>query len=165
MSAVRRAADMRHKQLHEIERPTAMLSCLYANSQRDPKKTKPYTYTDFSFYKPIADGETPQSHYGAAYLELLRSKRLPPWALFCFKPLSASAAADYVPSEPGFVSEDAILLHPERVGDGYRGLLIALESAGDQRRTFTNTKGDEIRLTVPYVDTKVVALENVILTR
>lgn len=164
MSAVRRAADIRHKQLHEAERPTAMLSCLYANSQRDPKKTKPYSYTDFSFYKPIADGETPQSHYGAAYLELMRSKRLPAWALFCFKALSVSAATDYVPTEPGFVAEDAVLLHPEKLGDGYKGLLIALESASDQRRVFRNSKGDEILLTVPYVDTKVVAQENVILT-
>ena len=155
---------MHHQRLHELERPTAMLSSLYANSQRDPKKTKAYSYTDFSFYKPMADGETPQSHYGAAYLELLRTKKLPPWALFCYKALSVSAAADYVPSEPGFVAEDAVLLHPEKVGDGYKGLLIALESASDQSRTFTNANGDKIKLTVPYIDTKVVAQENSILT-
>jgi len=164
VSAVREAADTRYKHLHEIERPTAMLSSIYANSQRDPKKSKGFTYLDFSFYKPLNDGDTPQSHYGAAYLELLRVKKLPSWALFCYKAFSASAATDYTPSEPGFIAEDAILLHPERVGKEYKGLLIALESASDQRRVFIDKDGNEIRLTVPFIGTKVVAEENVILS-
>jgi len=141
-----------------------MLSSLYANSQRDPKKSqKAYTYMDFSFYKPMESIDIPQSHYGSAYAELVRSKRMPSWALFCFKSLMASVDDKYVPSEPGFVAEDAILLHPEKVQGGYKGLLIATESAGDQRRVFVNSNGEQIWLTVPFIQTKVVAEEGVIL--
>ena len=156
---------MEYKSLHSHERPIAMLSSLHANSQRDPKKAqKPYTYLDFSFYKPRNSEDTPQSHYGSAYAELVRTKRLPAWALFCFKSLMSSVDESYVPSEPALIAQDALLLHPEKSGDSYKGLLIALESAGDQRRVFRNSKGDEILLTVPYVDTKVIARENTILT-
>ena len=158
--------DMRHRNLHDMERPVAMLSSLYANSQRDPKKSqKPYNYLDFSFYKPFDTGDTPQGQYGAAYIELVKTKRLPSWALFCYKSLVAGAQDGYVPSEPAFVAEDAILLHPEKVGGGYRGLLIAMETASDKRRVFLSSKGEEIVLSVPFISTKVVAEENVTLTR
>lgn len=163
VSAVARAADMRHKSLHEAERPVAMLSSLYANSKRDQRKTKPVSYLDFSFYKPLDDGQIPQAHYGAAYLELLKAKRLPAWALFCYKDFAASADPSYVPTESGLVAEDAILLHPEAVGRGYQGLLIAQESAGGRYRVFRNAKGDETRLLVPDVDSKVVAREDAFL--
>lgn len=155
---------MEHKKLHAQERPTAMLSSLYANSQRDPKKSqKPYTYMDFSFYKPIDSLDIPQSRYGSAYAELVRAKRLPSWALFCFKSLMASVDESYVPAEAGFIAKDAILLHPERIQGGYRGLLIAQESASDEQRVFTNALGEQITLIVPFIGTKVVAEEGAIL--
>lgn len=155
---------MEHKKLHAQERPTAMLSSLYANSQRDPKKSqKAYTYMDFSFYKPLDSLDIPQSHYGSAYAELVRTKRLPSWALFCFKSLMTSVDEGYVPANAGLIAEDAILLHPEKVQGGYKGLLIAQESASDQRRAFANEGGEEIVLTVPYISTKVVAEEGVVL--
>lgn len=163
LSAVSKAAELRHQALHEAERPVALLSSLYANSKRDPRKSKPSSYLDFSFYKPLISGEVPQSHYGSAYLLLLKQKRLPGWALFCYKAFADSAAADYVPAEPGLIAEDAILLHPEPLGRGYQGLLVAMESAGGQRKMFVNSKGDEIWLTVPEISSKVVAEESVIL--
>lgn len=143
-----------------------MLSSLYANSQRDPKKSqKPYTYMDFSFYKPVHSEDIPQSHYGSAYAELVRAKLLPSWALFCFKSLMASVDEGYVPAEPALIAEDAILLHPEYIGGDYKGLLIAMESASDQRRTFKSTNGKEVALTVPYISTKFIAEENATLFR
>lgn len=142
-----------------------MLSSLYANSQRDAKKTKAYSYLDFSFYKPINSEDTPQSHYGSAYAELVRTKTLPAWALFCFKSLMSNVDESYTPDEPAYIAEDAVLLHPEAIGSDFKGLLIAQESASDQRRVFRNKNGDEISLTVPYIDTKVIARENQILTR
>ena len=154
---------MRHKALHEVERPIAMLSSLYANSKRDSRKSKPVSYLDFSFYKPLNEGEIPQAHYGAAYLALLEAKRLPSWALFCYKAFATSADPSYVPGEPGLVAEDAILLHPEPAGNGYQGLLIATESAGNQYRVFRHSNGNETRLYVPDIDSKVVARENTFL--
>jgi len=166
VAAVNRGLSVYHTRLHDAERPVALLSSMQANSARDAKKQrKPYTYLDFSFYKPRDSGETPDGHYGAAYLELVREKRLPAWALFCFKELSSSATVDYVPGEPAFICEDAILLHPTPKTNGYEGLLLALESASDERRVFTDSRGQKISLQLPYVETKVIARENVILDR
>ena len=152
---------MNYKELHDRERPVAMLSSITANSQRDKKKVqKPYTYLDFSFYKPVSLDDAPQGSYGSAYAELVKTKRLPAWALFCFKSLMGSANPGYIPEEPAYIAEDAILLHPEAIGGGgYKGLLIAMESAGDQRRLFVDSMGRELVLTVPYVETKFVANE------
>jgi len=166
VAAVNRGLSVYHTRLHDAERPVALLSSIQANSGRDTKKQKqPYTYLDFSFYKPRDSGETPDGNYGAAYLELVRRKKLPAWALFCFKELSSSATADYVPGEPAFICEDAVLLHPTLKANGYEGLLLAMESASDKRRVFTDSKGREISLQLPYVETKVIARENVILAR
>ena len=139
---------------------------MHANLNRDKKKqSQAYTYLDFSFYKPQDDGENPDGHNGAAYLELVRLKLLPSWALFCYKQLSSSASPGYVPAEPALIASDAILLHPQLKPNGYSGLLIAMESAGDQIRTFTSTKGVEVNLRVPYIETKFVARENELLIR
>lgn len=152
--------------MHDQERPIALLSSMHANANRDRKKqSQPYSYLDFSFYKPQDAGETPDGHNGAAYLELLRLKLLPSWALFCYKEMASSATPGYVPAEPALVAEDAILLHPEPRPGGYSGLLIAMESASDQARTFTTTKGAEVILRVPFIETKLVARENELLTR
>ena len=139
---------------------------MQANQNRDKKRqAQPYTYLDFSFYKPQDAGETPDGHNGAAYVELVKLKLLPSWALFCYKELASSAVPGYVPGEPALIAKDAILLHPELKPGGYQGLLIAMESAGDQLRKFTSTKGTEVTLRVPYIETKFVARENELLTR
>lgn len=139
---------------------------MQANSNRDKKRQpQPYTYLDFSFYKPQDAGETPDGHNGAAYLELIRLKLLPSWALFCYKELASASTPGYVPGEPALISKDAILLHPELKPNGYSGLLIAMESASDEKRVFTSTKGIEVVLQVPYIETKFVARENELLIR
>ena len=69
----------------------------------------------------------------------------------------------FTSQSPALIAEDALLLHPEKVQGGYKGLLVAKESAGDQRRAFVNSIGEVIHLTVPYVRTKVVADEGVTL--
>ena len=123
------------------------------------------TYVEFSFYKPVEDGDRPDYVYGSAYMVLVKEKRLPPWALFCFKTLSESANAGYEPEEAALIAEDAILLHPRRVGNNsYEGLLIAMESASEQRREFTDGKGKTFTLRLPYVGTKFIAEEDVILS-
>ena len=142
-----------------------MLSSLQANSARDTKKkTKPYSYLDFSFYKPSDDGENPEGHYGAAFMELVKSGKAPSWTLFCYKELASGATPNYVPGEPALIAEDAILLHPVLKGNEWHGMLIARESAGDKYRQFTSTRGETYRLKVPDVETKIVAREGEILT-
>lgn len=150
--------------MHEAEIPVALQTSVIANQNRDPKRQKKaFGYEDFSVYKPREDLDLPDGHYGAAMLEGIRLGLMPSWTLFCYKELVSSASQDYVPSDPLLVSTDAVLLHPMAVPGGYEGLLIAREAAGGKRLTFKNSKGDSFKLTVPPVNTKIVAMEDVTL--
>lgn len=163
--AVSQGSDAHQKALHEMERPIALNTTVLAAQNRDPKKGKPPTYTDFCFYKPIADGDRPDHIYGSAYVRLIEQKRLPSWTLFCYKELSSCALSGYEPETCALIAEDAVLLHPERVGQhSYEGLLLAQESASGKRRKFINDRGEEIILSVPQVGTKLIAQEGVVLS-
>jgi len=166
VTAYVRGSDLYRERMHDQERPTAMVSALLANSQRDPKKNKkPPTWEDFSFYKPRNGGSTANYVYGSAMLEMAKKRRLPGWALFCFKEVVETASAAYVPAMCAFVAEDAMLLHPVRAGEGWEGMLIATESASEQERVFVDDSGAKHVLRVPHVHTKVICQEDVILSR
>ena len=93
-------------------------------------------------------------------LSLAKKGLLPPWALFCFKEVTANADPEYQPRILALVAEDAILIHPVRHETGYKGLLIALESASSSVRTMRNPEtGETFDLKVPPVHTKVIAEE------
>ena len=67
---------------------------------------------------------------------------------------------------PALIAEDALLLHPQKVGpNSYEGLLIALESASEKARVFSDGEGQAVTLTLPYVKTKMIAEEDVVLSR
>ena len=93
-----------------------------------------------------------------------RKGLLPSWALFCFKELVAAASDSYVPSDPVLLAEDALLLHPVKTDVGWKGMLIACESAGGKIREFANVEGETIKLAIPVLDTKYVAMEDVTLS-
>lgn len=155
---------MRQEELYQYELPIAQQTSLVANQQRDVKrKREPYNLNDFSFFKPVVSGDNPSSHYGSAALSMVKSGTFPSWALFCFKELSSMADPTYIPGVAGFVSEDAVLLHPTKTESGYQGFLIARESAGNQLRDFDDGKGNIVSLRVPPVHTKVIAEEDVTL--
>ena len=97
-------------------------------------------------------------------MKLIKDKKLPPWALFCFKDLSSAENKAYVPKNCALIAEDAMLLHPMKTPLGWTGLLIAKESASNQVRDFVDSHGEIIRLTVPHIYTKVVAEEDVTLS-
>ena len=105
----------------------------------------------------------PSGRYGSAYMQLVDKKLMPSWALFVFKEMAQGANPNYKSNEPAFFSEHAILLDPKKEAGGYKGMLIALEAAGDQVITFTTGSGERIPLYVPSVFTKVVAEEDVTL--
>lgn len=157
----------RHREmtLHENERPTALLASLIANQNRNNKKHKdPYTLDQFCLYRPREQQEIPAYVYGSAAVAAIKRGLLPPWALFCYKQLAASASPDYEPTISIMVAEDALLLHPIRTEDGWKGMLIAMESAGNQRREFAIEGGETVWLTVPEVPTKLIAAEDVALS-
>ena len=164
LRAVEAGRKSRIRTLHEEERPIASLASLHANSNRDPKKQKkPFTMDQFCIYKPDEDKNLPSYLYGSALLSAHKMGMLPNWAFFCFKELAATANKDYRPENPVFLAEDALLLHPMKEGKGWKGLLIAQESAGGKARIFRDANGEEYRLAVPIIETKVVAIEDVIL--
>lgn len=155
---------MRRKTLNELEIPTALLSSLFANSNRDPKKNKKgFTYKDFQFYGDPEDEDRPDVRYGSAAVELVKANKFPDWALFCFSALRESADPNYVPTILAFIAEDAVLLAPTKTETGWTGLLIARESASEQSRVFTTEDGSTYKLTLPYIETKIIAREGITL--
>ena len=151
--------------MHEEERPIASLTALTANANRDPKRQKkPYKLDQFCLYQLEEDKNLPSYVYGSAAISAHRLGILPNWALFCFKDLASTASKDYEPANPIFLAEDALLLHPVKSGRGWKGLLIAQESAGGKVRTFKDRDGNEFDLAVPFIETKVVAIEGVTLS-
>ena len=152
------------ERLHDTERPVAMISSLLANQNRDPKKNKKgFSYEDFSFYRPTDGGDVADYVYGSAMLQMAKKGTLPAWTMFCYKEVVAAAQPDYVPSLCALVAEDAILLHPEKTATGWSGMLIASESASEQKRTFKADDGTTVKLAVPHIHTKYIAEEDVTL--
>ena len=93
-------------------------------------------------------------------LALAKKGLLPSWTLFCFKEVTANADPEYSPNTLAFISDDAILIHPVRTELGYKGLLIAQESASGLVREMTNPEtGEVFRLRMPPVHTKIIAEE------
>lgn len=153
----------RMKELHENEMPIALNTAVYANSQRDPKSNKkPYDPMDFAFYEEHGESG-PRAYYAACYMHLVEKKEMPPWALFCLKDISSSARGSAGPIY-ALKTDDAILIGPKQGEGGFTGLLIALESAGGQKRDFVDPKGNIYTLKVPHIPTKVVAKEDVTLS-
>ena len=164
IEAVKRGSKLYQSSLFDYERPIAQQTAVIANQNRDPKKQRRgFTLEDFSFYISRDERNLPAAAYGSAALAAIKARSYPTWALFCYKDLAAVADPDYVPELPLLSCEDAILLHPVRSGRGWRGMLIAQETASEQRRTFQDGRGNMITLTVPHVQTKIVAIEDVTL--
>lgn len=160
-----RGTALYREKMHDFERPTAMVSSLLANQSRDMKKSKkPLGWEDFSFYKPQLGSEGVSYVYGSSMLKLVKARALPSWALFCFKEVTASASDAYEPACAALIAEDALLLHPIQDGNGWSGMLIAQESASDQERVFRGEDGTVVKLTVPYIPTKVVCQAGITLT-
>lgn len=164
IAAVSKGLDQKHKDLHDLERPTAMLTATYINSKRDPKKPgKAVSYLDLSFYKPRDNGQTANAVNGTAMVELAKLKLLPGWALFCFKEVTATADGTR-PQTLAFVGSDAMLVAPSKTELGWTGLLIAEESASNQTRSLIDPEsGENIRVKIPHIHTKVIAEEDQLL--
>lgn len=156
--------ELRRAELHELELPVALNTATYANSQRDPKsQKKPYVVLDFTFYQPT-EGTGPNAYYAACYMQLLKKKQMPSWALFCYKDVAQSDKG--VAPGPIFalMAEDAILIGPRKINGSVTGLLIAQESASGQVRTFRDTDGNVQELRVPLIQSKVVVEEGATLS-
>ena len=161
---VRSGIKEHKRRLHELERPTALLTSVLANVNRNSKsRKKPYDMTEFALYLSREDRNLPSGSYGAAALILANSGKFPTWALFCYKELISGARQGYKPKIVAYIHEDAILLHPRHVQNGVTGFLIARKEASAQCLTFVDEHGDEVRLWVPVINAEVVAEEDITL--
>lgn len=165
IEAVRKGAEIHRRELHEKEVGTALLASIHVNSNRDPKKTpKPYSLYDFCFYHEKTEEASASIRYGSAMLQLVRKGKFPSWALFCYAGLGKNADPNHKPDVLAYQCDDVILLAPVKSELGWTGFMVARESASESMRTLTNEHGDVIRLGIPYIETKVVAREDVTLS-
>ena len=161
IKAVKNLLVLKKRALYTYELPIANIAAMQANFKRDPRKnSKPYSYKDFTFYSDSRDGSGPAARYGSAAIALVIAGKFPTWALFCFQDLKKSAVEGVKPDRLALIAEDALLLAPIRTEYGYIGFLIAMESASGKKRAFIDDKGETVYLTVPPVETKIVARED-----
>lgn len=165
LQAIAKLIEQKYKDLHNAERPTALLTSIFVNSKRDRKKQpKPVEYLDFCFYRQADSTQSVGGQNGAAMLELIKLRKNPSWSLFCFKAVTTNADKVFTGAVIALVGEDAMLLNPVKSGRSYTGLLIALESASEKVQKFTSPCGIEVSMRVPHIETKVVAREGECLT-
>lgn len=156
------AYKCRRKELHENERPTALLTTVYANSQRGPK-AKAVTMDNYYLYGGGDSGNKPRSRYGAAALALIKEDKFPYWALFAYKDLASSAGGP-VPEPLCFQHEDAIILGPVVDGPTLSGMLIATEKVANKRLKMLDENGNQWVVDMPNIKSKVFATEDISLT-
>jgi hypothetical protein len=162
LSAYKKAGELRQRGLHEQERPVSMLASIMVNQARDPKKNKTVEMSDFYLYEPKEQQNLPSGRYGSAAVALAKSNQFPAWALFCFRQLSQGASGS-PPSVLAYIGSDCMLLAPVAASGGYTGLFIGMESASEQIRELKSPDGKTVTLKIPFVETKIVAEEDVFL--
>lgn len=147
-------------ELHEYERPIAVLALQQAEINRDrKKKRRPHTLEEFYLYKTTQDQDLPHGKYGSSALRLIELGKFPSWALFVYNDLVKNAEDYPVPSEPAFIADNAIILAPEIEENIGIGMLIALQSASGCLVEFRNLDGDTINIWLPKLESQVNAIE------
>lgn len=162
MDAVEAAYKLRRRELHENERPTALLTTVYANSQRDPK-AKTIPLESYFMYQDEEASNKPGARYGAAAMALIKENKFPYWALFAYKDLAANAGKT-TPDPICFQHEDAIILGPLVDGPTLSGMLIATEKAANKRLKMLDENGNQWVVDMPNIRSKVFATEDISLT-
>lgn len=161
--AYSRAQKKYQAELHNMERPMALHTQILVNSNRDPKRQrKPHSIEEFYLYQPREQRDLPPGRCGAAALKLLEHGMLPSWSLFCYKDLVSGASGE-APPLLAFIAEDAMLLAPVKVDGGYKGMLIAQESAGGKKVRMETPCGRSETFEIPEIPTKYIAQDNVML--
>lgn len=163
LEALGHVSRLRRRELHENERPTALLTAVYVNSQRTSKNSKAVAMDSYYLYGDTNDSNKPDARYGAAAMALIDMELFPVWALFVYKDLSSNAQAPK-PDPLALMHEDAIILAPVINGPIIKGMLICKETASNKRLKMRNEDGVEWIIDMPNVRSKIIAEENAELT-
>ena len=151
---------MRRMYLHQMEAPTTLLTSLFANSNRDPKKQKkPYDMDDFYLYRMEDSGNMPTSLCGAAAMKMVEKGIFPNWALCVYKDLK-NAASGAPPNILCLLSKHAIILAPKIGDDSVKGMLIFEDVVSEQVITMTSESGLELKVQMPKATIRYSAEEN-----
>lgn len=141
-----------------------MLAQITASMNMDTKKHKRPTIDQFYLYQPIDARNLPEARYGAAVKALIAENLFPSWALFCYKDL-VNRSGGKVPELLCFKHEYAILIAPEETPLGYKGLLIAMEEVSQSSIDMVSPCGQQVKLNIPFIHTKIIAKEDVVLAK
>lgn len=141
----------------------ALHTQVLVNSNRDPKRQrKPHAIEEFYLYQPREQRDLPPGRCGSAAMKLVEKGLLPPWTLFCYKDLAASASG-VAPPLLAFIGEGVVLLAPIKTSEGFKGMLIAEESVSKSWVKVTSPCGRSETLYVPEIPTKYIAQDNITL--
>lgn len=152
--------EKRQEELHENERPTALLTSVFINANRNPKKSKPVKYEDYCFYVPASLRNLPNAEYGSAAMRLMNQEQFPGWALFIYKDLK-TVATSLAPPRLALRAQDALILAPAIKDGVVKGMLVAQETAFGQWVEMTDDDGDKFLVQMPMLSGKVTALEDI----
>ena len=95
-------------------------------------------------------GSQPPAEAGAAIVALAARQQVPGFALAFYAALSGAAGGTPAPQLLALVADDALLLAPRLTPLGWRGFLIAEDTADGQVRRFSSTAdGESYWLEVP----------------
>lgn len=67
--------------MHQNELPTALLTAVTVNMQRDPSKGEPAKASDFCYYDRKADGPKLSGQCCDTFFSLIREQKMPGWTL------------------------------------------------------------------------------------
>ena len=159
---MQRVSQLVQEELHNTERPVALLAYQNAEINRDRKKQRtPHKLEDFYFYANKELANLPSPRYGAAAVELIQRREFPSWALFVYKDLKERAGDALPPEVLCLQCEDVILLAPDIDNMSVKGMLIASISASEGTRTLTSPCGVQVDLVIPKLSGMVEAVEDI----
>ena len=94
---------------------------------------------DFCWFllpKDEGEAEGPPAAAGAAMLALCEARQVPGFAMAFYDALATAGEGTPPPTLLALLADDALLLAPVEHQDGWRGLLLAEDTAAGQERTF-----------------------------
>jgi hypothetical protein len=163
IDAYEKGSKYRQVQLHQLEAPTSLLSSLFANANRDPKKQKtPYKMEDFFLYQSREEQNVPMSVYGAAAMQLIKDRKFPQWALSFYGDLKRSASGD-PPELLAYSHKNAIMLAPTIEDGELKGMLICEDVVSEKVIEMKSNLGDKILVKVHKLIIRYSAQEGVAL--
>ena len=94
---------------------------------------------DFCWFllpKDEGEAEGPPAAAGAAMLALCEARQVPGFAMAFYDALATAGEGTPPPTLLALLADDALLLAPVEHHDGWRGLLLAEDTAAGRERTF-----------------------------